>query len=301
MAKMTVHYFQTPNAIFEVDLTIHQKMVYIYLCRRNNQGGDAYPGYSRIARDCGISKRQAQYAVKVLESKGYIKVERRRKSEKMHDTNLYQVNHRIGSAQRAPGVAQDVQQGNADDAPEEEPLKKNHIKKSDASDIEKAEQVAKGWINLLTTKAEIEPKQGIKFIVNKLLDSNLLSIDYDTLYGKMERFIDTADDFVIENDYPIGSFINNYEKIKEDVSYTLFVTCEKCDQAKAVDSKTGEDLDGHECVIFNMITCPDCGKEVREGEDGSVGIHGCNGKYLIEGKYYDSMRDYADAIKDVSS
>ena len=61
-------WFDAPNAIFRpgLSLSVHARLVYVYLSRRNADRGRAFPGYTRMAADCGVSRRTAIHAVQEL-------------------------------------------------------------------------------------------------------------------------------------------------------------------------------------------------------------------------------------------
>jgi hypothetical protein len=70
----TRDWFDSPNAIFRPDLSlsVHARLVYLYLCRRDADRGKAFPGYTRMAADCGVSRRTAIHAVQELCAVGLI-------------------------------------------------------------------------------------------------------------------------------------------------------------------------------------------------------------------------------------
>lgn len=87
-----VPYFQTPNDIFECDLTSNEKIVFMYLCRCGNNGKKAFPSQQTIADKCSVSKSTAKRAVSILEWNGYIIKERRFK-EGYNKSNIYRINY----------------------------------------------------------------------------------------------------------------------------------------------------------------------------------------------------------------
>jgi DNA-binding MarR family transcriptional regulator len=90
--KMDIPYFQTPNNIFDVEnLTPQELLVYIYLCRCGNHGGQAFPSYQTIANKCKISRSTALRAVKSLYDKHLLSKRKRPKSNRDNDTNIYYV------------------------------------------------------------------------------------------------------------------------------------------------------------------------------------------------------------------
>lgn len=125
---MSVPYFQVPNDIFEIGLDKFEMLAYMYLARLGNQGGNAFPSYNTIAKRTNMSKRKAIDAVKSLESKGIVKVQRRYNKELNENyPNIYIVEHNLevfgGGAQHALGSA-DNAPGSAQDAPYKELVNK---------------------------------------------------------------------------------------------------------------------------------------------------------------------------------
>ena len=90
--RMNVPYFQVPNNIFDADeLKDYEKLVYIYLCRCGNNGGQAFPSYNTIAKKCSISKRSAMRAVNRLIELNLVRKEIRPKDNRDNETNIYVV------------------------------------------------------------------------------------------------------------------------------------------------------------------------------------------------------------------
>jgi len=87
-----IPFFQTPNEIFECDLTSNEKIVFMYLCRCGNNGKKAFPSQQTIADKCSISKSTAKRAVNALVDNSYIIKERRFK-EGYNKSNIYRVNY----------------------------------------------------------------------------------------------------------------------------------------------------------------------------------------------------------------
>jgi hypothetical protein len=81
-------FFQTPNWIFdkENELTEHELVTYLYLCRCCNQGGKAFPSYTRIGLVTKTSRTTAIRAVKGLIEKGFLTKQKRTRT-----SNLYKV------------------------------------------------------------------------------------------------------------------------------------------------------------------------------------------------------------------
>lgn len=150
--RMEIPFFQTPNAIFDVDINVtevtkeerierklkaHEKLVYIYLCRcANNNQGQAFPSYNKIAKTCCISRRSAINAIDVLKQNKLIyKKIRLKKGSEIQDTNQYFISnftgesHALPSAPVAPTPVHDMHPRSAPVAPKKELYKKNYIKK----------------------------------------------------------------------------------------------------------------------------------------------------------------------------
>jgi hypothetical protein len=103
-------YFMAPNNIFDIDLKIHEKIVYLYLCRCGNNS-TAFPSYNTIAKKCSISRRKAIDAVAMLEGTGLLKKIYRKNELDENMSNVYEVippsaPHAPRSAGYAPGSAE---------------------------------------------------------------------------------------------------------------------------------------------------------------------------------------------------
>lgn len=87
-------FFQSPNCIFDVkDLKMRDKLCYLYLCRCADGEMKSFPSYNTIGEKMGASRVTAIEAVKSLEEKGYLRVERRRVSRDKNLTNIYTLVH----------------------------------------------------------------------------------------------------------------------------------------------------------------------------------------------------------------
>ena len=74
-STMKVPYFQVPNIIFDGDLnlSLHELAIYVYLCRCSNQNSRAFPSLPTIAKKTGMGRAKAAATIKTLIGKGYIK------------------------------------------------------------------------------------------------------------------------------------------------------------------------------------------------------------------------------------
>lgn len=129
--KMSVPYFQVPNDIFDLDIKVRdsglqrklrtsEKLVYIYLCRCSNQGSNAFPSYKTIGDKCGISRRKAIDAIKLLLKNRLLIKQVRPKDNKDNETNTYEVI--TPSATIALGASEMIAPPSATIAPNKEPL-----------------------------------------------------------------------------------------------------------------------------------------------------------------------------------
>jgi hypothetical protein len=89
--KVNIGYFQCPNKIFDIEFSIYEKIVYMYLCRCGNNS-TAFPSYQTIADKCGMSRKKAIDVIKTLISTGVVyKHERKKKNKNENDSNIYEV------------------------------------------------------------------------------------------------------------------------------------------------------------------------------------------------------------------
>ncbi len=65
--------FWSYDAIFDLTVPEHAKIVYFNLCRRANKEAQAYPSFALIAKDCSISRSSSLRAINVLLGIGLIK------------------------------------------------------------------------------------------------------------------------------------------------------------------------------------------------------------------------------------
>lgn len=129
--NMDIEYFQVPNEIFDLDIEIdtdqrkkvkgnkeivpvkrplktYEKLIYIYLCRRANQGSQAFPSYNDIAKKCAIGRVTAIEGVTNLIKNGLLeKMPRKTKTKQglIKDTsNEYFINKPKKELSSMPGV-----------------------------------------------------------------------------------------------------------------------------------------------------------------------------------------------------
>lgn len=134
---MNVPYFQVPNDIFDraPDLKDYEKLVYIYLCRCGNHGGQAFPSYDTIGRKCSISKRSAMRAVSNLIKLGFISKYVRPKGNKDNQTNLYEVF--LPSDSQSPPPSDSLTPGSDSQSPNKELLYKELVSEKETDYVPK--------------------------------------------------------------------------------------------------------------------------------------------------------------------
>ncbi len=85
------NYFYCSNFIFECNLSVQAKLVYVFLRRCANADGECFPGYRHISEKCQISRKTAIAAIKDLVEMNLI-VKESRKNGKKTSSNLYRIN-----------------------------------------------------------------------------------------------------------------------------------------------------------------------------------------------------------------
>jgi predicted transcriptional regulator len=158
-------FFQSPNCIFDVEgLTINEKMCYLYLCRLADGEMKAFPSYSTMAKKMSVSRPTAIKSVKSLEEKGYLQVERRKKSKDENLPNVYTLIHpdqviHSGKEDLPPNnrVVKEIDQGSKGALlggkgalPKKDLIKNTHLKKDihiDSGHAEKKEFQFYDWVN----------------------------------------------------------------------------------------------------------------------------------------------------------
>ncbi len=122
-----------PNwMIRESTLTIYELAVYMALASHSGRGG-IRPSIPTLAREARCSVRKVQDSLKVLEASGIVAVDRRRGANGAWLPSVYRLlpngaagdGAPGGGASDAPPLVQEVRQGGARGAGEEEPLKKS--------------------------------------------------------------------------------------------------------------------------------------------------------------------------------
>ena len=85
-------YVKIPNTAYDLHLSPIEFYVLCYLLKcRNSVTGKCFPSYSRIEKDCHISRSSVVKAVKQLEEKNIITVTRNYRRQVMR-SNSYEIN-----------------------------------------------------------------------------------------------------------------------------------------------------------------------------------------------------------------
>lgn len=106
--KVRHNFFIGYNMIFEQDISIFAKSIYLYLCRCADGQGESFPSHADIAKKCSMSVRKVADAIKELEKIGLLTKETRRNKKGGQTSNLYTISD-SPSAQDDPAPLHEVQ------------------------------------------------------------------------------------------------------------------------------------------------------------------------------------------------
>ncbi len=65
-------FFIGQNMIFDLEISEHAKITYLYLCRCADDEGQSFPSYNTIASRCSFSRRTALRAIQELQLVCYL-------------------------------------------------------------------------------------------------------------------------------------------------------------------------------------------------------------------------------------
>lgn len=196
-------YFISFNMIFEQDLGPYPKLVYINLSRRADCMGQSFPSRQLIAKDCQISVKSVDRALKTLVGAGLLVKHARRKDKSCNYTNLYSVLRKPsapspeagapqparGSVPQTPGVASHSPQGSVCETPGSTTQEVIHTKREREPEAAPA------------PAANVRAYGSYKKV-------RLTDADYSRLQDKFGR--ETADDYIDQLDRAIAS-----ERVRE--------------------------------------------------------------------------------------
>lgn len=116
--KERKNWFYSYNMIFDLPVSEHAKIVYLYLCRCADTEDQAFPSYGTMAKKCSISRRTAIRAIQELEEVGLLTKEERtilKNGKPVNTSNLYtiydcpnEVNEGVVSEGHPPSVTQSL-------------------------------------------------------------------------------------------------------------------------------------------------------------------------------------------------
>lgn len=77
------------NSVYASGLKMSTISVYLYLERRSDKEGKCFPSVRTMARDLNASTRTIQRAIRELEKKGFIRIEKRYRANLGNTSNMY--------------------------------------------------------------------------------------------------------------------------------------------------------------------------------------------------------------------
>lgn len=84
-------WFYSYNAIFEMDLSIQAKMLYLYLCRCADSESQSFPARRSIISHCSMGRTSVGNALRELESSRLITRKSRHRKNKSQTSNQYTI------------------------------------------------------------------------------------------------------------------------------------------------------------------------------------------------------------------
>lgn len=85
------NWFYSYNAIFDMDLSIQAKMLYIYLCRRADSESQSFPSKATIMNHCSMGRTSAGNALRELEKEKLLVREYRYRENNSQTSNIYTI------------------------------------------------------------------------------------------------------------------------------------------------------------------------------------------------------------------
>lgn len=223
-------WFYSYNIIFELSLSEHAKLIYLYLCRCADNESQSFPSYNDMAKKCSVSQKTAIRAIKELETHGLIHHKQRTisRGEKLSLTsNLYtifdQPTKQISDKKKEPEEAP-----KASPFSEYEQIIKNNIAYEqllERPDRDIVEDLYNTLLDVVSTtkktikvNGEDKPSNVVKSV---FLNLNQLHIEYvlETLRSNTTK-IKNIRAYLITTLYNSPSTINSY--YKNGVNHTLY-------------------------------------------------------------------------------
>lgn len=85
------NWFFSYNAIFEMDISIQAKMLYLYLCRCADSQAMSFPSKSTMMRHCSMGRTSVGNALRELEKAQLLKRESRYRENMSQTSNRYTI------------------------------------------------------------------------------------------------------------------------------------------------------------------------------------------------------------------
>ena len=142
--KMEVPYFQVPNDAVDDNTfdSVYEFAVYSALCRFGNNGSDAFPRHSTIAKSICSSVSTVKRAIEGLEGKGLLLKKAQFKGN-VQQSNIYTLLSIHQLTQTPPPVHTDLPPS-SERATDKELIKKNSIERAEGIYYSYPKQVGKG-------------------------------------------------------------------------------------------------------------------------------------------------------------
>ncbi len=95
--RQEIPYFQVSNKLVDTDQlsNVYEKMCYIVMARYTNNGQAAFPSYSTIAKNMGVSRNTAIKSIKALTDKGVLTM-KNKFIDGVQKSNTYTLNLLVG-------------------------------------------------------------------------------------------------------------------------------------------------------------------------------------------------------------
>jgi len=85
------NWFYSYNMIFNMDISCHAKLIYLYLCRCADSEAKSFPSRNTIAKSCSISLTSVKNAIRELIKERLLKREEQYRSDGSQTSNLYTI------------------------------------------------------------------------------------------------------------------------------------------------------------------------------------------------------------------
>lgn len=111
------------ESVYKSELPSRAKQIMFYLINRANSEGTCFPSNKTIAKDCGISTRTVQRAIKVLLERGFIEKESRFREKGGQTSNLFVLHIGSDDNKKNKEQAKEVYEETPKNKPKEDTIK----------------------------------------------------------------------------------------------------------------------------------------------------------------------------------